>query len=287
MLVGDFLEMGEIYDDEELLYEPEPEEVESPRDVKIDEAKHTLMEELFGKEHRKVFYGQQVRVLFEKDFYHWITGKALIELTDEGKIDSVKIPLYGETPIRFYWSKKNRYWKRQVQRSKKLVMRFSGTDIGRAIGRQAEMLFDAALPTVGFMPVARKVQEYEGRRWEKTEHDLDRVYTRDGVAYGAEIKNRLGYIGRDELETKIEMCEELGLKPLFILRFAAKSYVEIVRKAGGFLLMFKWQLYPFGQEELAKEVRERLRLPVDCPSRIEDGTVERFLKWHLKELGGV
>ncbi len=51
--------MGEIYDDEELLYEPEPEEVESPRDVKIDEAKHTLMEELFGKNVRKYSMGNR------------------------------------------------------------------------------------------------------------------------------------------------------------------------------------------------------------------------------------
>jgi hypothetical protein len=32
-------------------------------------------------------------------------------------------------------------------------------------------------------------------------------------------------------------------------------------------------------------MRASLRLPVDSSARIADGTVQRFLKWHLKNAG--
>ncbi|MGH2739262.1 MAG: hypothetical protein ACRDH6_02085 [Actinomycetota bacterium] len=99
------------------------------------------------------------------------------------------------------------------------------------------------------------------------------------------MKNSLSYIDRDELVTKLEMCRALDVTPLFIMRMAAKSYVEQIRQAGGFALLFKWQLYPYGHDALAKRVREALGLPVDSPRAISEGTVKRFLDWHLRRVG--
>ena len=90
------------------------------------------------------------------------------------------------------------------------------------------------------------------------------------------------YIDRKELTTKREMCAELGVRPLLIMRMAAKSYVERIRQAGGFALLFGWQLYPYGHQALAKRVREELGLPVDSPKAVWDGTVKRFLDWHVR-----
>lgn len=81
------------------------------------------------------------------------------------------------------------------------------------------------------------------------------------------------------------MCSKLGLKPLFIMRMAPKTYIEKVRQAGGFSLIFKWQLYPFGHDWFARKVRDMFGLPVDSPQGIEHGTVQRFLRWHLKAVG--
>jgi hypothetical protein len=71
------------------------------------------------------------------------------------------------------------------------------------------------------------------------------------------------------------------------MRMAPKTYIHLINEAGGFALIFKYQLYPFGAEELVKRVREEMSLegmgfPVDSPKAIEAGTIERFLKWHLK-----
>ncbi|MFQ5882263.1 MAG: hypothetical protein ACE5I9_07295, partial [Candidatus Methylomirabilales bacterium] len=165
---------------------------------------------------------------------------------------------------------------------KSLCLAYSRTEFGRAMGHHAEMLFTAAFATVGFIPTAENVREYKGSKWVETGHNLDRIFERDGVAYGTEIKNTLEYIEREELEIKLRMCEKLVVKPLFIIRMAPKSYIEMVRQAGGFSLIFKWQLYPFGQEGLARRVRERFGLPVGCPQAIGQGTVGRFWKWHMK-----
>ena len=67
-------------------------------------------------------------------------------------------------------------------------IRYSDSMFTRALGHHGEMMFDAALPTEGFLPKAKKVRAYAGREWLLTPHDLDRVYERDGIAYGAEIK---------------------------------------------------------------------------------------------------
>jgi hypothetical protein len=103
-------------------------------------------------------------------------------------------------------------------------------------------------------------------------------------ATGAEIKNRLGYIPREEFEAKLLMCGYLGLVPLFIARMMPRTYIEQVRQAGGFSLLMKYQFYPISHRELAHQVKNELQLPVDCPARLQDTTLQRFLNWHLEKL---
>jgi hypothetical protein len=143
-------------------------------------------------------------------------------------------------------------------------------------------MFDAALPTIGFMPKARDVRQYQGRISTRTGRNLDRVFEKDGLIYGTEIKNKLEYIERDELKDKLGICHDLALIPLFIMRMAPKSYLEEVRKLGGFTLIFKYQLYPHGNVEFAKRVSKELELPVDSAKAIEEGTLLRLLNWHEK-----
>lgn len=133
------------------------------------------------------------------------------------------------------------------------------------------------------MSKGQDINEYSGKKWTKTDHDLDFIIVRDNVAYGTEVKNRWDYIERDELEVKMEMCSFLGVRPLFIMRSSPKSYNWDIIKAGGYAMIFETQIYPFGQKGLVKKMREGLQLPVDCPRRIPDGIIDRFLRWHTKQ----
>ena len=82
---------------------------------------------------------------------------------------------------------------------------FSTPEFGRALGQQGEILFDAALPTKGFLPRAWNTRAWNDREWTETAHNFDRIFERDGVGYGAEIKNTLVYIPSDELDIKLRM----------------------------------------------------------------------------------
>lgn len=278
--------------DAEPLYDPdfdpeEPEDLETTlarqRDKYVDLAKSELAR-MFAERPETVFYQRQLQVMFEKRYFHWVTVRAVTKLVQDGVVAAEVLPLFGTGTITFYRASSYRYWKREAEETVKLVSRFSESTFTYALGAQGETLFDAALPTVGFLPTGRKVRSHGSAEWTETRHDLDRVFERDGVAYGTEIKNTLGYIEREELDIKMKMCRHLGLRPLFIVRMAPKSYVNDVAAMGGFTLIFKYQLYPFGQKAFADEVRGRLGLPTDSPSRIEDGTVKRLLDWHLKNL---
>ncbi|HEY5814396.1 MAG TPA: hypothetical protein VIT23_17285 [Terrimicrobiaceae bacterium] len=51
------------------------------------------------------------------------------------------------------------------------------------------VVFDAALGRAGFRAEARNTVSWNDRIWQQTNHNLDRIVTRDGIAYGIEIKN--------------------------------------------------------------------------------------------------
>jgi hypothetical protein len=277
---------SEYWDEPE--FDPELEEPEEarPRDRVVDEAKEDL-KRFFEERRGTVFYQRQIQVIFEDKYFHWITSHALLELAAEGRIASDNLPLPGTGIITIYRERGHRYWRRQAEETIKLVSAFSDPAFTAALGAHGELMFDSALASVGFIPTSRKVRQYEGKTWIETGHDLDRIFLRDGVAYGAEIKNTLGYIGRDELLVKIRMCKHLGVRPLFIVRMAPKNYINEVQREGGFTLIFKYQLYPFGQKEFADRVKAALGLWTDSPARISQGTVERFLKWHLRTVSRV
>jgi len=164
----------------------------------------------------------------------------------------------------------------------KIIEEYSQDHITRSCGHRAEDLFCNALAMRGFMPKAKKVKEYADKKWGKTGHDLDFVFMRDEVAYGCEIKNTLGYIDKEELKVKLEMCAYFGIKPLFIMRYSPKTYNKLIYDHGGFALIFETQIYELSQEILVKKIRDVLGLPVICSKAIPGGIIDRFERWHLK-----
>ncbi len=66
----------------------------------------------FEARQSSVFYGRQIEVIFEKAYFHWITHKALRELTHEGLVATELRLTPGGNNLRLYWSKRNRYPKR-------------------------------------------------------------------------------------------------------------------------------------------------------------------------------
>ena len=238
---------------------------------------------LYNSDKESIYYIRQLQVKFEKKYFHWLTYNAIESLLKEKFLVAISKPVseFG-TPIQFLAHKSNRYPKRNVNEMAKIISAYSHENITKSCGHRAEDLFALALASHGFQPKKKKVNEYNNIKWTRSKHDLDYVFERDDVSYGCEIKNTLGYIDKDELEIKLEMCKFLKIKPLFILRFAPKTYIEMIRLLKGFTMIFECQIYELSQRDLVGQIKSILGLPVDCPKSIPEGIITRFENWHNK-----
>jgi hypothetical protein len=135
-----------------------------------------------------------------------------------------------------------------------------------------------------FLMKGRNTRRHGEEEWKKTEHDLDFIFERDSVVYGVEVKNKLAYMDYEELTTKIKMCKVLNIRPVFVVRMMPRTWINELIEEGGFALILKYQLYPWTHKDLAKRVNKVLGLPVDSPQAWEEGTIERFVKWHKKNV---
>lgn len=256
--------------------EPKSEFVHWPRDPKLDEAAPDLLK-WFEDNPNGVFYGRQLEVLFEKKYFHWITHKALRELTNSGAIATEIRTTVGGNQLRLYWSKRNRFYKRAAAAIVKLVEEHTNPDLSKAIGHHAEALFGVAAGREGFHLHGPAINAFQGKTWYVTEHDLDWIFERDGIAWGVEIKNTWAYIDRAEMRIKIALCRQLGVSPLFIMRWAPKSYVEEIRKEGGFGLLYETQYFPVGHSAAVAKLKE-LSLPVESLTAVPPAVFRRFVK---------
>jgi len=256
---------------------------ERPRDRQIDVAKGVLIERFFPDDGTTVYYGRQLEVALEREFFHWITKRALNELAEERTINFAEEKTDHHV-AHFYWPRRHRYPRRQIRDTLALIKEFSDPTFTRALGSQAELLLDAGFARIGFRVLASNVREHGEIKWLNTDHNLDRIIERDGLAYGVEVKNQLAYIDQTEFQIKLQMCEHLDLRPLFVARMMPKNYIQTVVQAGGFSLLFGNQHYPLLADELAKRVRDRLGLPILCIRELPDTTLKRFERWHVGQL---
>lgn len=252
------------------------------RDSYFDEVQQKIRE-IYENDEKSVYYVRQMQIKFEGKYFHWITYNAMIGLEKIGYLKDKVIAREKGTSTRYFIRKSNRYPMRQINKMEKLIEEYSDETITRSCGHRAEDLFCKGLALKGFEPKGMKVSAYGGVKWEKSGHDLDFVFEKDGVAYGCEIKNTLGYIDKDELEIKLEMCEHLKVRPLFIMRWSPKTYNKMIIDKGGYVMIFGSQIYELSQAKLVDRLRKELGLPVDCPKAIPEGILTRFINWHEKK----
>src|SRR5262249_28571708 len=229
-----------------------------------------------------VYYARQLEIWQEKTFFHWITSRALRELAGERRIGFSE-GTSGTRRAHFYFPIPHRYPRRHIAQTLNLIGEFSVPLFTRALGHYGEMLLESGLARTGFRILEHKVKEVDGRAWTKTNHDLDFLIIRDGIRYGVEVKNQLGYIDQTEFQIKLAMCEHFGIRPMFVTRVLPKNYIYEVANAGGFSLLTDNQNYPLLADDLARRVRAALNLPVGVIERFPDTALLRFERWHEQQ----
>ena len=263
---------------------PDADEGDFPESDPYGRDAATALNDLFDERRREVFFSRQLEVLHEHQWFHWITKRALKRLEGEGIVRSEMRTLAHGGNITLFWHRSHRYPRRDAARVIDLVNEYADPNIGGALGLQGELLVLEGLARQQFLMLGRESRSYRSEEWTRTEHDLDFVFERDGIGYGVEVKNTLGYMDHDELRIKVEMCQNLGVRPVFAVRMLPKTWINEIIQAGGFALVMKYQLYPWAHRELARRVRETLGLPVDAPRSLQEGTVGRFVRWHEASL---
>lgn len=256
---------------------------ERPPDPAEQRARREL-QEIFNAERTRVFFGRQLEVRLEKTYFHWVTGRALRQLEEDGEILSEFRPLPFGGQVKLYWHRRNRYVKRGAARLVDLVQQYSAPGVSGALGHHGELLVIEAFARNEYLVKGRETSTYGGRAWTETAHNLDLIVVKDGQGYGIEVKNTLPYIKEDEFRIKKRMAEALGLRPVFVVRMLPVVWAKALISDGGYAMVLEWQLYPRAQADLARTVREELGLLVDSPRALYQGTMDKFNRWHTRSM---
>lgn len=230
----------------------------------------------------EIFYSRQLEVLFEDEYFHWVTNRALRGLIAENAVTMEVRKLDIGSEMKLVWNTRFRFNRRAVSEVHALVNAYTSAATDGTLGMQGEHLVLAAFARNKFVLVSEEAREYNGVTWSESGHDLDFIFERGGVGYGVEVKNTLGYMDVDEFVTKIRLARAIGVKPVFVVRALPRTWHQALVRAGGFGLIMKYQFYPWTHADLAASIRESLGLPVDTPKRIEKGTMERLEQWIRK-----
>ncbi len=249
-----------------------------PKDSAQERARARLLAH-FEDNQESVFYSRQLEILFEREYFHWITNRAIRALVEEGRIRTETRQLSSGSELKLLWHRSFRFYKREADRVYKLVDEYTVSATDGALGLQGELLVLAAFAKQRFLLVGEETNSYEGKTWTETGHDLDFIFKRDGIGYGIEVKNTLGYMEIAEFLIKIKMALHLGITPIFVARSLPQIWIKLLVGAGGFALIMGYQLYPVTHKELADRIRGTLGLPVDAPRRIAQGTMQRLENW--------
>src|SRR5207247_9707760 len=103
---------------------------------------------------RRLSYSTQIETSLEREFFHWITGKGLLELANRRSIRRRTTTIVGN-PVNFYAHSRHRYWEREHRTMCRLLDRVFDPEFAQAIGRHGELMFDAALGRAGFRAEAQ------------------------------------------------------------------------------------------------------------------------------------
>lgn len=249
----------------------------------------TDLKEFFRRK-RTPYYLTQLELLFEKRYFHWITYRAIKSLVSDGYLQELAVPTKYGTSVSFVFrpsppdANKQRVLSTHTNSKLKLIESFSDPQFTGIVGKHLQFLFKSELRANQFTIVCQDCNEFQGKKWTETGHDLDFIATHQrGFSIGVECKNTLPYIPKDEFHTKIRMCKYLEIKPVFVVRWVPKSYIYEAYTQGGFCLLFEFQLYPLGYEDRADKIRKSFNLPIMVMPELRSDAQTRFSKWVNKQ----
>lgn len=227
-----------------------------------------------------VFYKKQIQIIFEEQYPHDVTGKAVNELIED-KFLKDEPRAFGKNMRAIFVCRRNlRYVAKMIKEKVNIIARFSEDEVNDGAGKYAEILFNHLFTKNQFEIIGRNTNEFRGKVWNKSDRDLDFIIEKDGISYGVEIKNTFDYMPQDEFEEKLDMCQFLGLFPVFPVRCPSPQQYALMKDIAGLALKFKTRVFPPGNQKLVTEIWNHFRLPVGIWPTIPPRVEAIFLNYH-------
>lgn len=229
-----------------------------------------------------VFYKKQIQVIFEERYPHDIVGKAVNELIGEGFLKDEPRDFGKNMHAIFVYRRNVRYISQEIKRRIKIIESFSDDELNDGVGKHAEDLFSHMFEKNKFQIVDRNTNTFRGKKWSRSKKDLDFIIEKDGIVYGVEIKNTFDYMPEPEFEEKLDMCQYLGLLPMFPLRCPSDQQYALMENNGGLALKFKARIFPQGNQKLVTEIWNNFRLPVTIWGKMPPNIENIYLDYHFR-----
>lgn len=228
-----------------------------------------------------------IQVRLEDNHLLWKVSYSLEKLENLGILNSVTHEIPNSKKAKFYFatkllkiSNKNEIEKK-IRSSAYWINRYSDPKITSMLGEHLRNLVVSELRAHGFkIKEGKDLRTYRKKNWEKSKEGLDIIAKNSAkkLAIGVEVKNMLYLPPKKEIESKIKMCETLGLTPIFACRWI-KPYKKEISAKGGFAWQFKYQLYPLGQKPFVEIIRKRFQLPLQVRGELPKNAVKKLELW--------
>jgi len=238
-------------------------------------------------EKRKVMYFREVQINFEGKYRHYETRDKLRSLVGLGKLNTAfKLNRRWYFPIDMSWDDVKDLAKEKLE----LVKFFEGYERkfergGISYLDYSEYLVEQALIRAGYTVVAKDTYYFNGlvcliREGLGRPPDLDFIAALPNKGFvGIQVKNRLEYPKPDDVNVFIELCRCLHLKPLLITRQAHPMTFDVIRRLGGWTVVFRQKFLKLGfPVDKLEALRKNLGFPVAVYKWPPDYLIRRLIE---------
>jgi hypothetical protein len=258
-------------------------------DYKVQRGKTAVMElfeDKIGRAKKKPYYLTQIQTLFEEEITDKVIYQAIMQLIKEKKIARINIETQNAGKVTFYYNAKFDkpidLYKRDIHIKSicKLIERYSDPENTVQYGQHLADLVEAELKRQGFNIVGRHTQKYKDKQYDRSGDNLDFIAEHQSgkLNVGIQVKNTFSLIDKKEVNTQLEICDHLGLTPVFAARWL-KQHEKLIHSKGGYTWTFKQQLYPPNSDALTKTLSKRLLLPIEAKKELPPQSIQLFHNW--------
>jgi excisionase family DNA binding protein len=234
---------------------------------------------------KQVAYLRELQVCFEEDCLHKDVNNTLVSLFNAGKIDTKSA--FGDRwffPKSLTWENVEQTAKAKLELIKLYVghpRRFEKDGI--VYMDYSEYLVEQALITASYVVVAKDAYSFNGRSYRPSSTagrptDLDFIakVPQKEVFVGIQVKNRMQHPSLDEVNSLLDICSFLRLKPVLVARIVHPKTYELLKENGGRALRVKrYFLQPPFPRDKFKDIVD-LGIPLGVYNRTPDFLVNMF-----------